>query len=366
MPSSPQPTLSARGRWLTLIAALLGGMVDGLEMSLFPLVARPALGDLLGTTDRVEISRWVSVITAGFLIGAATGGVLFGWLGDRIGRVRAMTLSVLTYAVFSGLCGLAGEAWQVAVLRFIASLGMGGEWSLGVALVMEVWPDRSRAWLAAAIGAAANFGYMIIAVAGLALSVSITDLRAAMLSVGVGPETSDWLVRHSGWRILMLCGALPALLTFLIRLFVPESTRWEAEKRKGSTAHWQTVDLLGVLIGAGAGCGLTRCGRSRHRMVVRATGSIAMIVLITAGYLYPIVRYVRRAEASTETRLMRPTAGGQRGSAAGLPAPVALRECRPPPIGSRPSWRCWNVGISQAPTWADELSMTRQRLLSVP
>src|SRR5262245_50792547 len=154
MPPSPVTTLSARGRWMTLVAALFGWMFDGLEMGLFPHVAQPALGDLLSTSDRVEIGRWIAVITAGFLVGAATGGVLFGWLGDRIGRVRAMTLSVLTYALFSGACGLCTEAWQVAVLRFVAALGMGGEWSLGVALVMEIWPGTSRGLLAGVIGSA--------------------------------------------------------------------------------------------------------------------------------------------------------------------------------------------------------------------
>src|SRR4026208_934494 len=151
-------TFSPRGRWITLIAALLGWMFDGLEMGLFPLVARPALRALLNSRADADIGRWFSVIIATFLIGAATGGVLFGWLGDRIGRVRAMSLSILTYALFTGLCGFATEAWQVAALRFGASLGMGGEWSVGVALVMEVWPDRSRAWLAGVIGAAANLG----------------------------------------------------------------------------------------------------------------------------------------------------------------------------------------------------------------
>ena len=92
-----------------------------------------------------------------FLIGAASGGVLFGWLGDRLGRVRAMTLSVLTYALFSGLCGFATAAWEVALFRFLAALGMGGEWSLGVALVMELWPNQSRSWLAGIIGAAGKF-----------------------------------------------------------------------------------------------------------------------------------------------------------------------------------------------------------------
>src|SRR5262245_44774090 len=132
-----------RGQWLALTAALLGWMFDGAEMGVFSMVGRPALSDLLGAGDEGAVGKWFSVVMAGFLVGAATGGVLFGWLGDRIGRVRSMTLSVLTYAVFTGVCGLAGSAWQVGLLRFVAALGMGGEWSLGVALVMEVWPNRS-------------------------------------------------------------------------------------------------------------------------------------------------------------------------------------------------------------------------------
>src|SRR5690349_18672978 len=122
-----------RGRWMALTAALLGWMFDGLEMGLFALVARPALLEVLGPSEEGNIGLWFSVATAAFLVGAATGGVLFGWLGDRIGRVRAMMLSVLAYSLFSGLCGLATEAWHIAGLRFCSALGMGGEWSLGVA-----------------------------------------------------------------------------------------------------------------------------------------------------------------------------------------------------------------------------------------
>src|SRR5947208_10467217 len=87
----------SRGKWMALAAALLGWLFDGLEMGLFPLVARPALIDLLTTVDGgqptdQQISAWLGIITALFLVGAATGGVLFGWLGDRFGRVRAMML----------------------------------------------------------------------------------------------------------------------------------------------------------------------------------------------------------------------------------------------------------------------------------
>ncbi len=154
------------GKWMALTAALLGWLFDGAEMGLFSMVGRAAIQDLMGfgltpspAQEKGEIRFYFGVVIAVFLVGAATGGVVFGWLGDRIGRVRAMSLSVLTYALFTGACGFAKTPWQIAVLRFIASLGMGGEWSLGVALVMEVWPNRSRGLMAGLIGAAANVGY---------------------------------------------------------------------------------------------------------------------------------------------------------------------------------------------------------------
>lgn len=302
MTPSPDLEPSSRGRWLVLAAALLGWMFDGLEMGLFPLVASDALKDLLGPEQGPEeIRRWITIITAGFLVGAATGGVVFGWLGDRIGRVRAMTLSVLTYAVFSGVCGLAADAWQVAIFRFVASLGMGGEWSLGVALVMEVWPNRSRAWLAGVIGAAANLGYCVIAVVGLGLNYLIVDLQSLLAALNLSPETVDWLTRNHGWRVLMLFGATPALLTFLIRLFVPESRKWEREKERGATSHWNSADLLAVLGGALCAGGiiwiLTAGGVSA---MVRVVGAVTLFLLVLVGYLYPILRYAQRAYSADE------------------------------------------------------------------
>src|SRR3954471_19683419 len=155
LPAPPKPAVaspllnestdSGSGKWLALAAALLGWMFDGAEMGIFSMIGRQAVRDLLHTNDESVVGLWFGIITAGFLVGAATGGVLFGWLGDRIGRVRAMALSVLTYALCSGLGGFVMAPWQMVLIRFIAALGMGGEWSLGVALVMEVWGGRSRA-----------------------------------------------------------------------------------------------------------------------------------------------------------------------------------------------------------------------------
>ena len=97
-------------RWLVFWAAFLGWMFDGLEMGIFPLVARPALQELRPGADDQFVGLWMGYVTALFLVGAAVGGLLFGWLGDRFGRVRTMALSVLTYSLFTGLCFFATAA----------------------------------------------------------------------------------------------------------------------------------------------------------------------------------------------------------------------------------------------------------------
>ena len=198
---------------MVLLAAFLGWMFDGLEMGVFPLVARPALQSLMGVESDQLVGLWMGRITALFLLGAACGGLAFGWLGDRIGRVRAMILSVLAYSLFTGCCYLAVVPWHLGLFRFLAALGMGGEWSLGVALVMECWPEKHRPLLAGAIGAASNVGFGLIALVGM------------------------WFhVTRDSWRWVMLAGAAPALLTLFIARFVPESKRWQQSVKTGA-AH---------------------------------------------------------------------------------------------------------------------------------
>jgi MFS transporter, SHS family, sialic acid transporter len=250
-----------RGQWLALAAALLGWMFDGFEQGIFPLVARPALVEVLGLSadaklaghssdpavreeafERVdtEVGLWNSYIVAAFLLGAALGGWFFGWLGDRIGRVRAMALSVLMYSVFTGLCGLAQNGWHLAGLRFLSAVGMGGEWSLGVALVMESWRAESRPVLAGLIGAAANVGFILTGLTSMAF-------RGAGLQIDAG-----------GWRWVLGVCAFPALLTFLLRLFVPESEKWHKAVQSGPrpgpgaifapALRWRTI--VGTLLAA--------------------------------------------------------------------------------------------------------------------
>lgn len=207
---------SDKGKWLVLLAAFLGWMFDGLEMGIFPQIARSALNkgmlnvDASATPQVIEhtIKWWHQVIDAGFLFGAAAGGLVFGWLGDRIGRVKAMSFSILVYSAFTGLLYFVNSPSQIAALRFLAAIGMGGEWALGVALVMEVWDAKHRPLLAGLIGAAANVGFVIVGLIGVLIKVN-----------------------ESNWRVFALIGAAPALLTFIIRMFVPESHKWQETQK---------------------------------------------------------------------------------------------------------------------------------------
>ncbi len=175
--------LSTRDRAVVLAAAFLGWLCAGVEMGLGPLAARPAVRDLLfrvGGVVAPELSRaeearvgtWFAWYLCAFLLGAAAGGLVFGRLGDRHGRVRAMGLSILCFSVFTGASWLVGTPEQLLVLRFLASLGIGGMWPSGVALVSEAWPEGSRPTVAGLIGTAANVGILLMALLGYWLKVT--------------------------------------------------------------------------------------------------------------------------------------------------------------------------------------------------
>jgi SHS family sialic acid transporter-like MFS transporter len=307
---------------MALVAALLGWLFDGFEIGLFPLIGPSALDELL--RDEIAANpavkgQWFGVIMAVFLVGAATGGVLFGWLGDRLGRVRGMSFSIATYAIFTGLCGFATEAWQIALLRFIAALGMGGEWSLGVALLNEVWPDRSRACMAGLIGAAANVGMLLVGILSLILISLMGHVGDLMSTLGVPAETREYLLSGSGWRLLMMAGALPAVLVFFVRLMVPESEKWAEQKERGGTAYWATSDLLGVLVGGASAAAViflwspafeavlaqwipasADSGTAGIMFFVRVLGTAAGLVGALLGFMFPVTQYLKRSESTGE------------------------------------------------------------------
>lgn len=123
-----QTGLSRSGRLLILGTVFLGWLFAGLVMVIIPLAGRSAIVSFLGAGRETDVGHWFSVFICAFLLGGAAGGLLFGWLGDRVGRARAMGLSILCYASLTGLTAWAQDPWQLMVLRFLACLGVGGMW----------------------------------------------------------------------------------------------------------------------------------------------------------------------------------------------------------------------------------------------
>lgn len=212
-------SLSTTAHWSTLtasqrrsgLAAWLGWMFDGLDMHLYTLVATPFVAALLQASSRdPSVARHGAIINAGFLVGWACGGVVFGRLGDRIGRSRALCLTILTYAAFTGLSAVSFQWWHLLLFRFLSALGIGGEWAVGASLLSETWPKSWRPWIAASLQSAVNVGVLVACFAGYLLEQS-----------------------HPRW--LFIVGILPAGLVLWIRHSVPETPDWIAARQAESS-----------------------------------------------------------------------------------------------------------------------------------
>jgi MFS family permease len=147
-----------------LVTAFLGWTFAGAQMALTTLVMRSGMIDLLGLVeplsakDESVVGQWGAWLVGSFLLGAAAGGLLFGWIGDRMGRSRALGMSIACFSIFCGATYWAESPLQLTVLRLLVGLGVGGTWPNGVALVSEAWSHASRPVLAGVMGAAANVG----------------------------------------------------------------------------------------------------------------------------------------------------------------------------------------------------------------
>jgi MFS family permease len=209
-------------QWRSGIAAWLGWTFDGLDMHLYTLVAAPFVAQLLsaGSTTDSRVGRYGSIIQGAFLLGWALGGGFFGRIGDRLGRARALSLTVLTYAAFTGLSFFAQSWWHLLIFRFLAALGIGGEWAVGASLLSETWPSRWRAWIAAVLQTGVNVGVL-------------------------GAGLANFVLASAPPRWLFLVGILPALLVFWIRRAVPETDEWQAAKKEAGQCEPRVRDLFG-------------------------------------------------------------------------------------------------------------------------
>lgn len=187
--------------WHVLLATWLGGMFDGMDSSIFAMVLFPALSELLGTKSHAIVGMHGSYVIALFMVGWATGAILFGILADYIGRARTMTITILLYALCTGLCATAHSWLDLGIYRFLVGAGIGGEMGIGAVMLSECWPNKSRVFAVGTMASSLGVGYMCTA--GLNL-----------------------LLGGYGWRWLFVAGIVPAFLTVYIRAKLKESSHF--------------------------------------------------------------------------------------------------------------------------------------------
>ncbi len=198
----------------TLLAAALGWMLDAFDVMLYALVVTHIMRDLSMSKSTVGLLNTLMLLASG------VGGIFFGFLADRIGRKRALSLSILTYSICSFASGLTQTVAQLAFFRCLLGLGMGGEWNTGATLVAETWPTDLRARAMAIVQSSWAIGYALAAlVAGIVLHIA-------------------------NWRYVFFVGVLPALVTLWIRRKVPESEMWQqsraaAARQQSDDGIWQ-------------------------------------------------------------------------------------------------------------------------------
>lgn len=225
-----------RAHWTVLLVAWLGWVFDIMDTALFNFAKVPMLKEMLGGDAAYKAMgpQIEGNIQALFLIGWAVGGLVFGILADQWGRTRTLVLTILIYSVLTGLTALCRTPEQVAVLRFLTALGIGGEWAAGAALVAESFPDRARGPAAALLQSAAAFGPWLASVANLSIPTN-------------------------QWRLLFLIGVLPAVLCAVIRVLVPEPATAARLRRGGSwaaplkelfgAARWRRHAIVAMVLG---------------------------------------------------------------------------------------------------------------------
>jgi len=222
--------LFTRYQWTVLLAAWLGWGFDVFDGLLFNYVAPNAVPTLLGLPIGSPEAKqatlfWTGLLTSVLLLGWATGGVLFGLVCDRIGRTRTLMFTMLLYAVGTAACAFAPNIWWLLVFRVIASLGIGGEWAAGAAMVAESVPEEKRVEAGALLYTAAPMGLFL---------ATFVNMQVAGNWFADSPELS--------WRYVFLFGLLPAGAAFLVRLFVKEPERW---KSLGNARNVRIAELFG-------------------------------------------------------------------------------------------------------------------------
>jgi MFS family permease len=324
-----QPTepaiLSRHARVAVLVAAFLGLVFDGVELGLMPVATGSICRSLLGEeAGAAQTGKWFANFGAALMHGAALGGIFLGNLGDRIGRTKALGLSVLFYSVFAGLGAYAQSLEQMLILRFMVGLGVGGVWPNGVALVAECWPNASRPAVSGVMGAGINVGIIALSQLGEWRTITSQDWRwifqvvssSSILGVVILttlPESPKWLISRGERKLapplrsLLQGELLRATIIGILLASVPLVGAWAGSKwmipwaekvassipgYKSQTQRWWAIGAtIGSFLGAPFAAWIGR-RRSYFLISLGATALTGALFQLTAplesSFLYVV------------------------------------------------------------------------------
>ena len=218
-------------QWTVLFAAWLGWGFDIFDGLLFNYVAPNCVPTLLhvkiGSPEAKHLLPvWTGALTAVLLLSWAAGGVLFGYVADRIGRVRTLMLTMMLYAIGTACCAFAPNIWVLMLFRVVSGFGIGGEWAAGASMVAEVVPEKRRVEAGALLYTSAPVGLFL---------ATFTNAQIAGNFFKGQPEVS--------WRYVFLCSLIPAAAALLVRVWVKEPERWQAATSAAPVPHLRDLFL---------------------------------------------------------------------------------------------------------------------------
>jgi len=244
-PSAPWWRDLTRYHWFVFLMASLAWMFDCLDQQLFILARNRAMESLL--PPGMDPQEYGGYATAIFVAGWATGGLIFGAVGDNIGRAKTLTMTVLMYSVFTGLSALSTGWIDFAIYRFVTGLGVGGVFGLAVALIADSLPDRSRTGALGTLQALSAVG----------------NVTAGLISMWVGSlVTRQVITPQWSWKLMFLVGALPAFLCVFLQVRLKEPEKWVRAREEGRRTgvafgsyaslfgdpRWRQPALLGMIL----------------------------------------------------------------------------------------------------------------------
>ena len=217
-------------QWIVFTICTLGWTFDCMDQQLFTFARASALAELMSIESTSDTTiRYATLATSIMLLGWATGGILFGIAGDKFGRVRTMFFTILAYSILTGLNAFSVTVWDFMIIRFLAGVGIGGQFAVGTALLAETIPARTRPYALGIMQVVAGFG----------------NVSAALIAMTFNEMFAAGIITWSPWRCVFLLGSVPAVLAYFIARYLKEPESWLVSVREGRDKVGSLRELFG-------------------------------------------------------------------------------------------------------------------------